>query len=250
MAGDEFQYFFGKIIGVRVMDSYLVSSFEILIILTLVGAQVFDIYAVMVRARVNLDGTTQILAIANWVQYLARIMNMVSIFGISLLLEKNVTTLGVPAMFGYSMCVGLFVTFFVCRSKHASVLLKYLQIFGFSGVFGALGKKEYWWCVEFKAASNVTFFSVVVSLLINLAIIMPFVLSLKYPEVRMTLAYTGQLLNFCASIIMFTYVDRVFFRALDVGNEMSCAASIITGKLIGQAILVVGMVLFLYVLDL
>ncbi|MES2868412.1 MAG: hypothetical protein V4749_02465 [Pseudomonadota bacterium] len=227
------------------MDSYLVSFFEILVILTLIGSQVFDVYAVMVRAKVNVDGTTQILAIANWVQYLARIMNMVSVFGISLLLEKNITSMGVPTIFAYSVCIGLVVVFFVCRSRYASVPLKYLQILGFSGVFGALGKKEYWWRVEFKAASKVVFFSVLVSLLINLAVIMPFVFSVKYPEIRMTLAYTGQLLNFCASIIMFTYVDRVFFRALDVNNEMNCAASIITGKLIGQAILVAGVVLFI-----
>lgn len=230
------------------MNSYWVSSFEVLVILTLIGAQVFDVYAVMVRARVNVDGTTQVLAIANWVQYLARIMNMVSVFGISLLLEKNITTIGVPAMFGYSMCVGLFFIIFVCRSKYASLPLKYLQILGFSGVFGELGKKEYWWCVRFDAVSKVAFCSIVVSLLINLAIIMPFVLSIKYPEIRMTLAYTGQLLNFCASIIMFTYVDRVFFRALDAGNEMSCAASIITGKLIGQVVLVVGVALSFYLL--
>ena len=75
-----------------------------------------------------------------------------------------------------------------------------------------------------------------------------FVLSIKYPEIRMTLAYTGQLLNFCASIIMFTYIDRVFFKALDVGNEINCAARIITGKLIGQMILVAGVVVTYYVL--
>ncbi|WP_202210446.1 hypothetical protein [Pseudomonas paraversuta] len=230
------------------MDNNLVSLFEILVILTLIGAQVFDVYAVMVRARVNVDGTTQVLAVANWVQYLARIMNMVSVFSISLLLEKKITTIGVPAMFGYSMCAGLLFIIFVCRSKYASQPLKYLQILGFTGIFGALGKKQYWWRVEWDVFSKVTMYSVFVSLLINLAIIMPFVLSIKYPEIRMTLAYTGQLLNFCASIIMFTYIDRVFFKALDVGNEINCAARIITGKLIGQMVLVAGVVVAFYVL--
>lgn len=228
------------------MNINIVSVFELLVIVTLVGAQVFDVYAVMVRARVNVDGTTQVLAIANWVQYLARIMNMVSVFGISLLLEKKVTTIGVPAMFGYSMCVGLLLIIFVCKSQYASKPLKYIQILGFTGVFGALGIKEYWWRIDFDYLSKVTFFSVLVSLLINLAIVMPFVLSMKYPEIRMTLAYTGQLLNFCASIIMFTYVDRVFFKALDAGNEIKCAASIITGKLIGQLVLVLGVVVVFY----
>lgn len=45
------------------MDNNLVSLFEVLVILTLIGAQVFDVYAVMVRARVNVDGTTQVLAV-------------------------------------------------------------------------------------------------------------------------------------------------------------------------------------------
>ena len=178
------------------MSNEVITAFEILVILTLIGAQVFDVYAVMVRARVNIDGTTQVLAIANWVQYLARIMNMVSVFSISLLLEKKITTIGVPAMFGYSMCAGLLFIFCVCRFKFTSFPLKVLQVLGFTGVFGALGRKEYWWRVEFVFFSKITVLSVVVSLFINLAIIMPFVLSVKYPEIRMTLAYTGQLLNF------------------------------------------------------
>lgn len=231
------------------MSNDVITVFEILVILTLIGAQVFDVYAVMVRARVNIDGTTQVLAIANWVQYLARIMNMVSVFSISLLLEKKITTIGVPAMFGYSMCAGLLFIFCVCRFKFSAFPLKVLQVIGFTGVFGALGRKEYWWRVDFNFFSKITFLSVIVSLFINLAIIMPFVLSVKYPEIRMTLAYTGQLLNFCASIIMFTYIDRVFFKALDSGNEIICAAKIITGKLVGQAVLVAGVLITFYILQ-
>lgn len=230
------------------MDSDLITAFEVLVILTLIGAQVFDVYAVMVRARVNIDGTNQILAIANWVQYLARIMNMVSVFSISLLLEKKITTIGVPAMFGYSMCAGLLCIIFICRSRFASFPLQVLQVIGFTGVFGGLGRKKYWWRVEFNFFSKITFYSVVVSLFINLAIVMPFILSVRYPEIRMTLAYTGQLLNFCASIIMFTYIDRVFFKALDSGNEVICAAKIITGKLVGQIVLVLGVLVVFYTL--
>ena len=232
------------------MEGYLVTAVEYLVILSLVGAQVLDIYAVMIRARVNVDGTTQVLAVANWVQYLARILNMISVFGISILLEKKLAIIGVPELFGYSMFIGLFVILFVCLSRYACAPLRVLQVLGFTGVFGTLGKKPYWWRVKFNFFNKVTFFSSVVGILINLAIIMPFVLSVKYPDIRMTLAYTGQLLNFCASIIMFTYVDKVFFRALDEGNEVSCASSIIAGKVVSQGILVLGViVVFLSIHD-
>ncbi|MBK5412013.1 hypothetical protein JFU58_26240 [Pseudomonas sp. TH34] len=230
------------------MDSNLVSIFEFVVIFTLVGAQVFDVYAVMVRAKVNVDGTTQVLAVSNWIQYLARIMNMVSVFSISLLLESKISTIGVPAMFGYSMCLGLVMIGLVCKFSFTGPVLRVLQRLGFAQVFGEPGKKAYWWHVEFDFFSRLTWFSVLVSLFINLAIIMPFMLSVRYPEVRMTLAYTGQLLNFCASIIMFTYVDRVFFKALDAGNEFACANKIITGKIIAQLILVFGVFCFYVVL--
>ncbi len=230
------------------MDSNLVGVFEFLVIFTLVGAQVFDIYAVMVRAKVNVDGTTQVLAVANWIQYLARIMNMVSVFSISLLLESKISTIGVPTMFGYSMCLGGVMITLVCKLSFTGPLLRILQCLGFAHVFGAPGKKAYWWKVEFNFFSRLTWFSVLVSLFINLAIIMPFMLSVRYPEVRMTLAYTGQLLNFCASIIMFTYIDRVFFKALDAGNEFSCANKIITGKLIAQILLVFGVFCFYFII--
>ncbi|QXH38256.1 hypothetical protein KSS89_18455 [Pseudomonas sessilinigenes] len=230
------------------MNSDLVSFFELIVILTLVGAQVFDVYAVMVRAKVNVDGTTQVLAVANWIQYLARIMNMVSVFSISLLLESKISTIGVPAMFGYSMCLGLVMILLVCKFSFTSPILRVLQCLGFTQVFGEPGKKPYWWRVELDFFSRLTWFSVLVSLFINLAIIMPFMLSVRYPEVRMTLAYTGQLMNFCASIIMFTYVDRVFFKALDSGNEFLCASKIIAGKVVAQILLVVGVLLFYFIM--
>lgn len=123
------------------MDSNLVSIFEFVVIFTLVGAQVFDVYAVMVRAKVNVDGTTQVLAVSNWIQYLARIMNMVSVFSISLLLESKISTIGVPAMFGYSMCLGLVMIGLVCKFSFTGPVLRVLQRLGFAQVFGEPGKK-------------------------------------------------------------------------------------------------------------
>ncbi|MFF7708706.1 hypothetical protein [Pseudomonas sp. NPDC007930] len=216
----------------------IAQAVEILVIASLVVAQVFDIYCVMVRAQVNRLGATEILAVANWIQYLARILNMVSVFSISILLERKVSSIGVPDLFGYSMIAGLLLMLLMCRYALMGKVTQFLQVLGFAYVFGKSGKINYWWRVTWAWKPGVTLFSAVIALLINLAIIMPFALSSWFPEMRMTLAYTGQLLNFCASIITFTYVDKVFFRALDKGSEFECASAIVIGKLLAQALLV------------
>lgn len=210
---------------------------ELLIIVSLIFAQIFDVYATMIRAKVNVEGSTQVLGVANWVQYIARIMNMLSVFSISFLLEKKIATIGVPALFMYSMIASLVAAFVVAKLKFVAPIMRFLQLIGFAGVFGVTGRQKYWWKINFIYFSRVTFFSAVVALLINSALIIPFVLSVRYPDFRMTLAYTGQLFNFLASIIAFTYLDRIFFRALDEGNEFICASQIITGKLLSLAVL-------------
>lgn len=223
------------------MINNYVFVFEFIIVISLVLAQLFDMYAIMVRAKVNVENSSQVLGVSNWIQYLARIMNLASLFPISFLLEKKIGEMNIPNLFTYSMVIGLFAMVFLAKIKVAARIMYFLQILGCSGVFGSVGRKKYWWNVRFYWVSKVTFFSAAVSMLVNASLFVPFLLSIKYPEFRMTLAYSAQIFSFFAAIISFTYLDRKFFKSLDAGDEILCASQIITGKIMAQIILIIIM---------
>ncbi|MES2826454.1 MAG: hypothetical protein V4732_22895 [Pseudomonadota bacterium] len=221
------------------MNNTYVLVFEFIIVITLVLAQLFDVYALMVRAKVNVENSSQVLGVSSWIQYLARIMNLISLFPISFLLEKKIGEINIPNLFICSMFIGLFTMIFLSKIKFSAQVMFFLQMLGFSGVFGVFGKKKYWWKVQFYWFSKVTFFSAAVSVLVNASLFVPFLLSIKYPEFRMTLAYSAQIFSFFAAVISFTYLERKFYKSLDAGDEFVCASQMITGKLMAQIILII-----------
>lgn len=218
-----------------------------LLVAVLIFGFVMDGYAVFLRVA-GVDGLAEILAMANLVQYIARISNVVVIFALSFAFETGRLTVEVALVFLIASLLGMLVVFLLIRSRQfcdvLTLCLRPVLYFSFRNI-----SRSYVWrdvgALKAKTLKLVAI-SILTNLLIILAMFVPFGIASYYPEMRMTSVYLGQLINFFATLLVFAIQDPVSMRLVDGGVLEEVGSALLYGRVISYffASIVFAAVLF------
>lgn len=212
-----------------------------LTILLIILCQVLEVYAYFIKGMNSGIYGRQLVGLANWIQYVARINYVFVLFLISYSFE----VLGVGSHILEVISISFFTSFVISISliyfKSPRNLIHKLLYFLIRYTYRDLVKIS----INFdKNAINLSwsmFTSFISSMLLGLAFIMPFVLAEKYPDYRMMAIYSGQALNFLASAIIFSMLEPRMYKELDSnvteGVVCSTASGIIAAKSFSQLVM-------------
>lgn len=204
---------------------------------------IFDLGAQYVRASINKINKSELFAVSNWVQYQARILNMLSVVSLSYYFEKGGMKGEIKTIFYYALSFSFGIgLLYITNRKFFSALSSILFVTN-RVIFKNVGTNDYF----FKAKISLNkyfYYSLIVNILLYMAMIVPFVLASLKPDIRMTLAYSGQLLNFMGTIINYTLIEPGFYRAVDERGEESIVSQFIFAKL-ASIVFVVGAIAIL-----
>lgn len=206
---------------------------SVLLVSVLLFGFVVDGYAVFLRVA-GVEGLGEILAMANLVQYIARISNVVVIFALSLAFETKKLLIEPAVIFLVASVLGMCLVYVLIRSRAFCNLVTWglRPVLHFS--FRTVSKKFVWRKVEGLHAGSrkLVAISALTNLLIVLALFVPFGIASFYPEMRMTSVYVGQLINFFATLLVFAIQDPVSMRLVDGGVFDKAGSALLYGRVI------------------
>ena len=218
---------------------------EAIIISNLTLAMLFDLYSQFIRANISIKGTSQLIGKSNWVQYQARILTMLSMVLLTYCYEKNIIDFNVNNLLSIAFFVSSIFGLLYAKNRFAFNGLNYLLDVPTYFTFKKLYNQKYSIKIGLKI-DNIFISALFVNVTINCAIVIPFILAEKYPEIRMTSVYIGQLLNFLGSIINFNLIEPAFYRALDGKSEQIIASQIIYSKILSNTLVATVILLALW----
>ncbi len=218
----------------------------LVLVLILIVGFLLDAYAVLLKIS-QFSGVGEMLAMSNLVQYMARMSNVLVIFALSFLFETNRLNVSVAFVFLMATFIGAFAVYALTKSqKFCSVIQLFLTPFLYPS-FKALANKNIWKNLNFSKSelNKLTFFSTVTNSLIVLAMFVPFGIAYAYPEIRMTSVYVGQLINFFATILVFSIQDPISMRLIDSEQYQNVGISLVFGRIFSYivATLIFGFIL-------
>jgi hypothetical protein len=203
----------------------------IILSVILVFGFLMDGYAVFLRVA-KVDGVAEVLAMAALVQYFARISNVIVIFALSYAFESNNLTVDISLIFFTSSLLGMFLVFAMIRSERFCNCITWCLRPALYFSFKSRSGKNIWHAMGpiklelIKLAS----LSMLTNFIIVLAMFIPFGIASRYPEVRMTSVYFGQLMNFFATLLVFGFQDPISMRTVDGGRHADVGAALIYGR--------------------
>jgi hypothetical protein len=201
------------------------------LIITLSLGFVLDGYAVFLRVA-GAQGLGESLAMANLVQYLARISNVLVVFVLSFAFEKGHITSGITLLFMSASILGFVFTVCLMRVKRFCDLVTFCLCPFLNISFPAISKNTVWRDLgesDFKYL-RLGLVSALTNALIVVAMFVPFGIAAYYPEMRMTSVYVGQLINFFATLVVFTIQDPISMRLVDGGTFQSAGSALLYGR--------------------
>lgn len=209
----------------------------LVLVMILIAGFLLDAYAVLLKIG-QFSGVGEMLAMSNLVQYMARMSNVLVIFALSLLFETNRLNVSVAFVFLLATFMGAIAVYALTKSqKFCSVIRLFLTPFLYPS-FKGLAKKDIWRELNFsfKEFNRLTFFSTFTNGLIVLAMFAPFGIAYAYPEIRMTSVYVGQLINFLATILVFSIQDPISMRLIDHERYEDVGVSLVFGRIFSYII--------------
>lgn len=224
------------------MSNYLL---YVIVLLMVCMSQLLEIYAYLLKGVKTKGVGRQLIGLANWIQYVARIMYVFVLLVLSYMFE--VVGLGdeILKVILVSFVISFILSIMLCivssfRSMFRVSLIP-LTVFTYPSLKNL--------SIELNNKTTVLNFEFFLSLfsswLIGLAFVLPFTIAAKFPELRMMATYSGQVLNFIATAIVFSKIEPRIFKELDYeeaeNNEVCCAAvSVIITKIIAQFLVAVS----------
>lgn len=209
---------------------------EVALSALLVISYTLDAHSIFIRTQNSPEKQGEFLALANLVQYLARIIVVIAIFSIAILTETNHIKLNYMFIFGSASAAGsalILLLFYnekfsnmICRVVRPAILLS----------FNKISNQKYWRPLSFERISRLTISSFAINSFAVSAAYLPFLIAEFLPQFRMTSVYAGQLLNFGATAIVLMIQDPNAMRLLDTGRENTARSSILTGRIASHAV--------------
>ena len=225
-------------------DWWAVSVMALLIFI-LVAGFVMDAYAVLLKIG-QFSGVGEMLAMSNLVQYMARMSNVLVILILSILFETQVLSVSIVLVFLTASFLGAIAVYVLTKSESFCSLVRFFLMPFLYPSFKKLAQKNIWKELNFsfKEFNRLTFFSTFTNSLIVLAMFAPFGIAYAYPEIRMTSVYVGQLINFLATILVFSIQDPISMRLIDHEKYDDVGVSLVFGRIFSYGITIV---IFLFI---
>lgn len=210
---------------------------ELLVVLFLVGGIWLDVYSLYVRLSHVTQRRAEGLALANWVLYMARLLNLASAFALALIFESS-SSLDFSGLVLASFSLG--VLFLLAFYRFRIIELWLLRLIGFAMFMPAKGlaSHHFWRPLARPKASHVAS-SMLISLFLNFAIFLPFVITTIKPEFRMSSVYLGQFMNFISTLLLMLYADPVMMRGRDASIAVDAMDGFIWGRFAANFLIVV-----------
>lgn len=207
--------------------------------------QLIDWYSYHIKRDFLDSKSTEIMSVANWIQYAGRIANMAGVFLVSLTFEMGVRVGSIEIMFLAALIVVAISAGMSIKSSSYVSPAYFLQRLLCLRFFGGAGFVFYWGKLSRFGFNKMMVASLIVNVFLIVALVAPIFAASVAPQFRMSFAYLGQFLNFASSIIVFAYVDRILYKT-EGKNSGDNISSILWGKLI--AIFVTPSILAIYLL--
>ena len=174
----------------------------------------------------------QVIALGNWVVYVARILNVVFATTLGFLFELQLS-IRLSEVFFIGFLLAFMVSIFYLASPLVERGLNFLLGIIIYRPFPELQGIQFWRKVSFGIGSRVLSMFVSANF-IYLALILPFLMAKLFPEFRMTAVFIGQFMNFIATAILLSYVEPKIMYSFDT-NEPNI---FLDGFIFGRVILV------------
>lgn len=227
----------------------------LIVIILVTLTQIIEIYAYFVKGAASAAKGRQLIGLANWIQYFARILYVIVLLLLTFIFEVlNYSSLIIPSV-AFAFFLSFIFSICLCLSNKAlyglQLLLQPLIRYTYPELINMEITVD-----QSKIKFNKTFYlSLLTSFLIGIAFIVPFYLAHKFPEYRMMATYSGQFLNFFATAIIFSIIEPKMYIELDSSDSnlntenglnyvvCSSAISIINAKILSQIMIVIAVIL-------
>lgn len=209
----------------------------VLMVLAIFVSVVLDLYGYYIKSTRSDRGQAELIALGNWVIYIARTINMFCALALAYIFEAGLD-IRLPEIFLAGFLLSLVgLTLFMRHrwpERWISMICGPVMFMPFRKLYGTL----YWRPVS-RGMPTQVFWSFLSAGLIYLALMLPFFVAQLLPAYRMTLVFTGQLMNFLSTVIMLSYIEPRMMQALDARTDSPS----LDGYIAGRAYVVVLMVL-------
>ncbi|PKH05308.1 hypothetical protein [Moritella sp. Urea-trap-13] len=216
---------------------------SILVFFLISISQVIEMHAYTLKGVHSEIYARQFLGLANWMQYLARIIYVFVLMLLSFMFEfLNLGDGILPLVMGaFVFSFILSILFFTYQSFRDKIVFLLRPVAAFS--YPELKNMKINVTINDASFDRVFFYTVFSTWLIGLAFILPFFIAIRYPEFRMMATYTGQALNFVATAVIFSRIEPKIFQELDQtvfsgDNVCSSIQSLLKARMYAQLFIV------------
>ncbi len=177
---------------------------------------VVESYAYIIKGYILKGNERKTIGLASWIQYCARILYVFVLLFLSALYEF----FGFRQQILYLLLWSTMISLVAVGCVFYSIRFRYFV----NLIVRPLVKFTYPDLIKERFPINVSNFSIktkifvvsfVSSFMLGMALILPFVVAIKYPEYRMMATYIGQFINFFATALTFSYIEPKLFSELD-----------------------------------
>lgn len=204
---------------------------ELLLVCLLTVSYVLDFHSIYIRSHNSAKKIGEFLALANLVQYLSRILIVITIFIISILTETKHKNIDFSLIFSLASFLATILLIIIIHNEKIAnmicIIIKPAIILSFRNI----ANQQYWRIFTRKIKMSLMISSFSVNSLALTASFLPFLIAEFIPQYRMTSVYAGQLLNFCATAIVLTMLDPKAMRLLSTGSADEARSSILLGRI-------------------
>lgn len=219
--------------------------FELLIISALSLSFTLDAHSILIRTQNTEDQQGELLALANLVQYISRMIIVLSIFLISIATETKHIKINYEMIFAGSSLISLLLIILLIKSEFFSNAICTAVRPAIILFFRSMAHKTFWKKIKLTNVARLTYSSFGMNSLAIAAAFIPFLIADYMPQYRMTSVYAGQMLNFGATALVLTIQDPNAMRLLDSGNADAARSSILIGRILSHAfaVLIFGIII-------
>ena len=184
-----------------------------------------------VRARAKAGDQGLFNSRANIYLYGARAFLLVFVLSMSFLIDKKIS--GELVIFVVAAALSLALIFHILfkfsielNEKILNLIFKYLILKNYRG-----GRS-----VEDLSGTGLKKNTAVATVILTFGVVSPFMIAQNYPDIRMTIAAFGQIVNAFGTILLLFKVDPIMYRGMDDGTLFSLVDSYVDGRIIGLVV--------------
>ncbi len=202
----------------------------------------FDAHSIYLKTEKTVK-RGEYMAYAHLMQYISRLINMVAVFSMAILYENFKLKIDFNAVLFFSSLLGVLFLVAGLRFKMPYYIVAILSYPIVMVAFKKLRNENTWQIIRYRKLNIKIFMaSVVTYLLILIGIFLPFFIAERYPDMRMSSVYIGQIINFMSTLTILAYLEPSLMRMLDLSGNRYLRMNLIYSRIFSYSsiVLIVG----------